>query len=248
MEAAAYQEDWLDSYAAPAVAMALQHFREGPRADACLLDVGCGNAHRTASLLELTPRITGLDKNPEMIAVARARLPALEFVESAAECMPLPDCAFDYLFAFSTMQYTERAQALHECVRVLKNDGRAAFVENLQSSLMGRAYRACHRLMGWSYLPDMTPKEHLKWQDLGMYERYFKRVSYTPLHLLSPVLLAGTEIRQRLLGSGLRAPRQSHYETLNRIDQSLLRKAAWLRRWCLMVVVLAERPRKPPTS
>lgn len=98
-----------------------------------ILDVGCGTgivARRVAPLVEPNGRITGLDLNPNMLAVARAAADrehlAIEWREGPAEKLPFPDRGFDSVLSqFAVMFFASRPAALAEMHRVLKNDGRA---------------------------------------------------------------------------------------------------------------------------
>lgn len=242
MKRSTFHDGWFDLFAAPALAMATQHFQSSEKAQALLLDVGCGDGYRTSKLQSSTIRITGIDKNEAAIEVARTRLPTADFRVSEAESIPFPDRTFDHIFSFSSLQYTARPKVLSECARVLKRDGTAAFVENLESSPLGRIYRTIHRAMRWSYPPDMRPLNHLKWRDLSLYREFFADVSYTPIHLFTPVLLAGPAIKQKLVGTGLQSPKPDHYQTLSQLDARLLRRLPSLGRWCWLLVVLAACP------
>ncbi len=244
MKRSTFHDGWFDLFAAPALAMATQHFQTSGKGQALLLDVGCGDGYRTSKLQSPTIRITGIDKNEAAIKVARTRLPAADFRVSEAESIPFPNDTFDHIFSFSSLQYTARPKVLAECARVLKSDGTAAFVENLESSPLGRIYRTLHRTLRWSYPPDMRPIHHLKWTELDLYREFFAHVSYTPIHLVTPVLLAVPAIKQKLVGTGLQSPKPEHYETFSKLDSRVLRRLPSLGRWCWLLVILAACPSK----
>ena len=244
MKRSTFHDGWFDLFAAPALAMAAQHFQSPGKGQALLLDVGCGDGYRTSKLQSPTIRISGIDKNKAAIEVARSRLPAADFRVSGAESIPFPDGTFDHIFSFSSLQYTARPKVLAECARVLKNDGTAAFVENLESSPLGRIYRMIHRTLRWPYPPDMHPINHLRWEDLNLYREFFAHVRYTPIHLLTPVLLAGPAIKQKVIGAGLQSPKPERYERLSKLDAGVLRRLPSLGRWCWLLVILAAYPSK----
>jgi SAM-dependent methyltransferase len=54
-------------------AMASTLARRGVRAGAAILDAGCGTGRYAVELARLGYRVTGIDRSPEMLAVARAR-------------------------------------------------------------------------------------------------------------------------------------------------------------------------------
>lgn len=57
----------------------LDRFAAAASTDLPVLDLGCGPGHVTAHLARLGLRMRGIDLAPEMIRVARARNPALDF-------------------------------------------------------------------------------------------------------------------------------------------------------------------------
>jgi ubiquinone/menaquinone biosynthesis C-methylase UbiE len=95
-----------------------------------VLDVACGSgAVATAAWKQVGPEgaVTGLDRNPGMLAVARRKQPDLGWTEGRAEDLPFGDEAFDaVLCQFGLMFFENRAQALGEMRRVLRPGGRVA--------------------------------------------------------------------------------------------------------------------------
>jgi len=103
-----------------------------PRPGESILDVGCGTgvvARHVASVLGGRGTVTGLDLSLNMLAVARAAATregvAVEWREGRAEAMPFPGGSFDLVLCqFAVMFFGDRATALSECRRVLKDGGR----------------------------------------------------------------------------------------------------------------------------
>src|SRR5262245_45054534 len=83
-----------------------------------VLDVACGTgilAREICSRLGASARVTAVDPNPGMIAVARQLAPAVECREGVAESLPLPDRSFDVVVSqFGLMFFSDRQQALRE--------------------------------------------------------------------------------------------------------------------------------------
>src|SRR5262245_26572740 len=81
-----------------------------------LLDVACGTgivARTAADRLEAAARVTGLDANPAMLAVARRIRPELEWLEGDAGRLPFPDASFDVVASQAgLMFFADRAGAL----------------------------------------------------------------------------------------------------------------------------------------
>lgn len=98
-----------------------------------VLDVACGTGAVTRLSLEAVGadgRVTGLDPNPGMLAVARFSTPQdapIVWIEAAAEKIPLPDESFDVVLCGMGLQFFEdRRAGLREMRRVLAPGGRAA--------------------------------------------------------------------------------------------------------------------------
>lgn len=96
-----------------------------------VLDVACGTGAVTRLVTErigASGRVVGLDISPGMLAVARASSdPRIEWLESNATTLPLPDAAFDLVLCQQGLQYfPDRPAALREMRRVLVEGGRLA--------------------------------------------------------------------------------------------------------------------------
>lgn len=96
------------------------------------LDVACGTGAVTRLLAERvgpTGKVTGLDLNPGMLAVARLAAPSqsIEWVEGSVVKIPLPDATLDAVVCQQGLQFfPDKAAALSEMHRVLKRGGRLA--------------------------------------------------------------------------------------------------------------------------
>jgi ubiquinone/menaquinone biosynthesis C-methylase UbiE len=112
----------------------------GRQGDAKLLDVGCGTGRFIAQIKSNWPRlkVIGTDLSPHYLAEARGRLDAwsrVEFVEGAAEALPLPEALFDVVtsvYLLHELPRNVRHAALREMARVLKPDGLLVIVDSLQ--------------------------------------------------------------------------------------------------------------------
>ena len=135
---ARHAEEWdrLRGLLAPADAVeaALVSALEGEPLGA-LLDIGTGTG-RIAELLEpRAEQVTGLDKSPEMLRLARARLQHLppgkvELVQGDFAALPLPGAAFDTVVIHQVLHYAHQPEyALAEAARVCRPDGRLAIVD-----------------------------------------------------------------------------------------------------------------------
>ncbi|HEY5866977.1 MAG TPA: methyltransferase domain-containing protein [Candidatus Tectomicrobia bacterium] len=99
-----------------------------------VLDVACGTgvvARYAAPLVGPTGRVVGLDRNAEMLTLARA-MPQLDGVtivwrDGNATALPFPEANFDFVYCQQGLQYfPDRPAALQEMCRVLVPGGRLA--------------------------------------------------------------------------------------------------------------------------
>ena len=95
-----------------------------------VLDVACGTgvvAIEALGRVGSGGAVTGLDINPDMLAVARSRLPDIEWRQASVGSMPFPEGTFDAVTCqFGLMFFDDRSAALTEVWRVLKPTGRLA--------------------------------------------------------------------------------------------------------------------------
>jgi SAM-dependent methyltransferase len=93
-----------------------------------VLDVACGTGALTlaaAAIVGPGGRVTGLDINPGMRAVAKGKSRTIDWREGQAENLPFDDASFDAVISqFGLMFFNDRPRALAEMMRVLKPGGR----------------------------------------------------------------------------------------------------------------------------
>jgi len=95
-----------------------------------ILDVACGTGVLARALTDRVQpggSVVGLDVNEGMLAVARRKAPAVDWVEGTAESLPFDDEQFDAVVSqFGLMFFDDRRGAIREMVRVLRPRGRLA--------------------------------------------------------------------------------------------------------------------------
>jgi ubiquinone/menaquinone biosynthesis C-methylase UbiE len=112
------------------------------------LDVGCGTGIYTAWLAAQGLDVTGLDRDPSMLAVARAKVPGARFLEGDVAALPFADASFDLVLAvtlFCFLNGEQRQAAARELLRVVRPGGRVVVGELARHSL----WAARRRLVGW---------------------------------------------------------------------------------------------------
>lgn len=92
-----------------------------------LLDIGCGSGYAAAMAAARGATVTGIDITPELIVIARERLPHAHFVVGGMDALPFEDDAFDAAVGFNAFQFADDpATAVGEAARVVKPRGLVA--------------------------------------------------------------------------------------------------------------------------
>ena len=90
-----------------------------------LLDAGCGAGLFAALAARAGADVSGLDAAPGLVAYARRRRPAADYIVGDLEHMPFNDGDFDIVTAFNSVLYAaEPRRALVEIARVTAPEGR----------------------------------------------------------------------------------------------------------------------------
>jgi ubiquinone/menaquinone biosynthesis C-methylase UbiE len=133
------------------------------------LDVGCGDGLLAARLADRCAKVTGIDRDPPMIARARAQYPSgITFIEADFLAYPLETASFDFVCANTSLHHMDFTAALTTMARLLRPSGQLAVVglaadKSLADRLAGAPgvpvalfYRAIYR-KGESGAPIMDP-------------------------------------------------------------------------------------------
>ncbi len=113
-----------------------------------MLDVACGTGAFLQAVTAAHPkvRLAGVDISPEMLAVARQRLPAgVELQVASADALPFRDDSFDIVVTTSAYHFFRVPnEVLNEMRRVLRPGGRLVITDWCDEYL---ACRICDRLL-----------------------------------------------------------------------------------------------------
>jgi SAM-dependent methyltransferase len=109
----------------PLFATVLAQLGAGPTTD--LLDIGCGSGYALRMAAGLGANATGLDITPELLEIARERVPGAVLVEHGMDQLPFPDERFDVAVGFNAFQFADNPDtAVAEAARVVRAGGLVA--------------------------------------------------------------------------------------------------------------------------
>ena len=93
------------------------------------LDAGCGAGMAAQMAAKRGAEVSGLDASQPLLAIARERVPAGQFVAGDLEELPFADATFDAVMGFNSFQYAgDPTAALRQARRVTKPGGVVAIV------------------------------------------------------------------------------------------------------------------------
>lgn len=106
-----------------------------PNGDERAVDVGTGAGALAFALAPLVREVVGVDRVPELLALARERTvahPNVTFVEGDATHLPFEDGSFDLAGTLRTLHHVSRPElVLAELVRVTRRGGRLLVVDQV---------------------------------------------------------------------------------------------------------------------
>ncbi|HST25542.1 MAG TPA: class I SAM-dependent methyltransferase [Gaiellaceae bacterium] len=142
-------DDWADlmePIEAPFHLAGLDQLAVGPGVS--LLDVGCGSGAVLRIAADRGADVTGIDAAPALVAHARRLVPGAHVEVGDIQFLPFEDASFDIVTGFNSFQYAaDRAAALREARRVLRDDGRVLMLvwgppERCEGEIVLQAVRA----------------------------------------------------------------------------------------------------------
>lgn len=128
-----------------------------------LLDIGTGTGRIAELLAGRADHVVGLDRSPEMLRLARARLQNLpsemwELTQGDFSALPFPAASFDTVVLHQVLHYaTEPGFPLAEAARVCRPGGRIAIVDLAAHEREELRQRHAHARLGF------TDEQLLEW-------------------------------------------------------------------------------------
>lgn len=126
-----YDTLWVQKYSLTPSRTKLLGLIEGAGEDFSLLDVGCATGQLLCEVKEKYPQaqLFGIDKSPNMIAIAEQKNPDIAFCCVSAQAFHT-DTQFDFITCCHSFPYYEdKEQVLKTLSELLKEDGKMIFVQ-----------------------------------------------------------------------------------------------------------------------
>ena len=131
-----------------------------------VLDVGCGTGSLLYYLVSSYPKaqLSGIDLVPEMLAIARRRLPpSIELREGSVEHLPFEDEQFDIVVSCSMFHYIHNPIAvLRQIHRVLRSGGQLVITDWCDDYIACRICDLYLRLFNRAHFKTYGKKECLR--------------------------------------------------------------------------------------
>ena len=123
----------------------------GDHAGRRVLDAGCGTGRFTAALATQNATVLGVDPDPDMLRLARARTTD-GCIRAATEHLPFPDDSFDLTLAVTVLEFVAHpAAAVAALARVTRGGGRIIIGALNPHSPWGLAHRRRLRAGVWCH-------------------------------------------------------------------------------------------------
>lgn len=195
-----------------------------------VLEYGCGLGQLSVLLAKSGAQVTAFDLSPVSVEVTRRRAEIngvgslVTAVVAAGENLPFADESFDIVVGKAVLHHLNAELAAPHLHRVLKSDGKAVFSEPMGMNPLLR--------FGREHLPYVDKKPRgadrpLDYTTIGRWVQAFRDSRIREIQLLSML--------ERVFGFN------RHLDSLRRMDDLLLRKLPFLRRYCRYVVLYMSK-------
>ena len=213
-----------------------------------ILDLGCGAGESSVYFALKGARVTAVDVSKEMLHVATELAKQWDVTIDTrlmiAEDMDLPSDSFDYVYGNGVLHHVDRKKAYNEIYRILKPGGQAIFIEPLCYNPIISVYRIIARSVR------TRGEKPFRFHDFRYLRQMFPYVKHTEFWLATQLVFVYFFLVRRI------NPRKERYwkkviadaeklapmyTRLLKIDNFLLTRARFLRRFCWNTVIILRK-------
>lgn len=215
-----------------------------------VLNPGCGAGEEAVYLAQHGAKVWAVDISAGMLRVAKklARKfkmkKSITFKQENVEALSFPDGQFDRIFGNSVLHHVTIEETVPQFHRILKKNGKAIFIEPLAYNPIINYYRKIADTV-------RTPDEHpLKFSDIAVFSRYFKEVKHYEFQLLTLLVFCSFFLIERIHPNKDRYWKKviregkkyaPFFRILSLLDKVILTFIPFLRRYCWVTVIEAEK-------
>ena len=189
-----------------------------------VLEIGCGAGKIAVLMAKSGAQVTAFDLSPHSVRVARESSlineTVINFAVSAGEHLPFADGSFDVIYGKAILHHLDINIGKCDLYRVLKNDGKAVFIEPMG---MNPLLTFARKYAPYPHKNPVGVDRPLTYADMDSWTESAKFKEYREVQLLSMI--------ERGFGWGMEFP------VLRKIDEYLLKNVPFLRRFCRYVVI-----------
>lgn len=213
-----------------------------------LLDVGCGAGESSVYFALQGAKVTAVDISAEMLKLTQKLASkyhvTLEVFKLPIENISSLNQSFDYIHGNGVMHHVDFKRAAYEISKVLTVNGKAVFIEPLSYNPIIDVYR---KLAKGVHTPYERP---LNFKDIEYFREYFGKVRHKEFWFLSLIIFISFFF-QGLNPSKVRywkyiIEHAEDYENLycflSFLDNNILKRFPFLRRFCWNTVIVLEEP------
>jgi SAM-dependent methyltransferase len=199
-----------------------------------VLELGCGEGGTSVLLAKRGASVFGIDLLDFRLDAARERAvqhkvtDAVQFALMDGMQLGFNDNTFDLVISKSVLVFTDHAVIARECYRVLKPEGKAIFIENMQNHPAVQLYRKF-------FLRYSSDLRYFSMVDVEKMRQYFDHMQHREFHILA----MGALIWQKVFG--LKSLYQITLRGLGACDKRLLKWFPRLNRFCWITAMICHK-------
>ncbi len=206
----------------------------GPVQGKRILDYGCGSGWLSVYLAKQGAEVEGFDISGKLVEMAAIRASAngvadaCNFRKMAAEKLEYPDQCFDLVVGISILHHVELQSAAHHLKRVMRQGALAVFIEPLGENPVLNCARDKVFNVHHGLKKDKRTERPLTYDEIRNIGRNVAEYSWKEFQLLS--------MARRFIGD-----RIIEILLVQKLDNWLLSKFSWIRRYCRSVVLELQK-------